>query len=174
MRGKRTPLAAFAVLLSVVAPSISQPVDPNLVGWWRFNDGSGTRAIDSSGNERHGVLVNNPLWVSGIWGGALEFAAGKRVAVPGYEGILGPHARTCAAWVNVTNTAANIMTWGPSGAGTKWVMRTHNPAVLRVECGQGNTWGTTLLTDGNWHHVAAVLEDDGSPDISELKLYVDG
>jgi hypothetical protein len=53
-------------------------------------------------------------------------------------------------------------------------MRTNSPATLRVECGHSNTWGTTLLTDGNWHHVAAVVEDDGSPDVSEIKLYVDG
>ncbi len=39
---------------------------------------------------------------------------------------------------------------------------------------QGNTWGTTDLIDGEWHHVAAVLEDDGTPDVSEVKLYVDG
>ncbi len=174
MSEKLTRLAAFALLLSLVASSMGQSVDPNLVGWWRFNDGSGTTALDSSGNERHGVLVNNPLWVSGIRDGALEFASGKRVAITGYDGILGPHARTCAAWVNVSNTAASTITWGVSGAGTKWTIRTNNPATLRAECGQGNTWGTTNIADSQWHHIAVVLEDDGSPDISEVKLYVDG
>ncbi|HUV64648.1 MAG TPA: LamG-like jellyroll fold domain-containing protein [Sedimentisphaerales bacterium] len=172
---KLTRLAAFVFVLSLVAPSIGEAADPNLVGWWRFNDGSGTAAIDSSGNDHHGVLVDNPVWISGIQGGALQFTGGNHVAVPGYDGVLGSRARTSAAWLNVTKTSASIITWGPAGGGTKWAMRTHNgPAAVRVECGQGNTWATTDLADGNWHHVAAVLEDDGSPDISEVKFYVDG
>jgi hypothetical protein len=168
-------LVCIIFLLGSILTSTANANDPNLVGWWRLNEGSGTLAIDSSGNNLHGELVNEPLWVAGIQGTALQFADGSHVAVPGYEGILGTHARTSTAWINVTKTSASIITWGPSGEGTKWVMRTHNgPATLRLECGRGNTYGTTDLVDGEWHHVAAVLEDDGTPDVSEIKLYVDG
>jgi len=165
----------FVFALGLVLTSEANATDPNLVGWWRFNEGSGTTATDSSGNERHGVLVNDPLWVDGVHGSALEFDAGNHVAVPGYEGIMGSHPRTTCAWINVAKTSASIITWGPAGSGTKWVMRTHNgPAALRVECGQSYIYGTTDLVDGEWHHVAAVLEDDGSPAVEEIKLYVDG
>ena len=175
MSERLTRLSVAAIVLFLAASGLSQSVDQNLVGWWRFNDGSGTKAIDSSGNGHHGVLVNDPVWTTGIQGGALQFTGGSHVDVPGYDGVLGSQPRTTAAWVNVTKTNASIVIYGPAGGGTKWVMRTHNgPAVLRLECGQGQTYGTTVLTDGNWHHVAAVLEDDGSPDVSEIKLYVDG
>jgi len=168
-------LVCIVFVSGLVLTSTANANDPNLVGWWRLNEGSGTLAIDSSGNNLNGELVNEPLWVAGVQGTALQFADGSHVAVPGYDGILGTHARTSAAWINVTKTSASIITWGPSGEGTKWVMRTHNgPATLRLECGRGNTYGTTDLVDGEWHHVAAVLEDDGSPDVSEIKLYVDG
>ncbi|MHA2314518.1 MAG: LamG domain-containing protein [Candidatus Hermodarchaeia archaeon] len=168
-------LVCIIALLGSILTSTANANDPNLVGWWRLNEGSGTLAIDSSGNNLNGELVNEPLWVAGIQGTALQFADGSHVAVSGYEGILGTHARTSTAWINVTKTSASIITWGPSGEGTKWVMRTHNgPATLRLECGRGNTYGTTDLVDGEWHHVAAVLEDDGTPDVSEIKLYVDG
>ena len=168
-------LVCFAFVFGLVLTSTASAADPNLVGWWRLNEGSGAAAIDSSGNNLHGELVNDPVWVAGVQGTALQFSGGNHVAVPGYEGILGTHARTSTAWINVTKTSASIITWGPSGEGTKWVMRTHNdPASLRLECGRGNTYGTTDLVDGEWHHVAVVLEDDGSPDVSELKLYVDG
>lgn len=170
-----TIVIGAALVLGVACPDICSATDPNLVGWWRFNDGSGATAIDSSGSNLHGELINGPLWVTGVQGTALQFSGGSHVAVPGYEGILGTHARTSAAWINVTKTNASIITWGPSGSGTKWVMRTHGgPATLRLECGRGNTYGTTDLVDGEWHHVAAVLVDDGSPDVSEIKLYVDG
>jgi len=170
---KLTHSLTLILILAVMQPVMAD--DPNLVGWWRFNEGSGNRAIDSSGNNLHGELVDGPVWVDGIQGTGLQFSGGSHVAVYGYDGILGTQSRTSAAWINVTKTSASIICWGPSGSGTKWVMRTHNnPATLRLECGRGNTYGTTDLVDGEWHHVAAVLFDDGSPDVSEVKLYVDG
>ncbi|MHC4494505.1 MAG: LamG-like jellyroll fold domain-containing protein [Planctomycetota bacterium] len=175
MSRKLTCVIAFALILALVQPGIGADTESNLVGWWRLNDGSGNNAIDSSGNNLHGELVNDPVWVPGVQGTALQFIAGNHVAVPGYEGILGTQSRTSAAWINVNKTSASIITWGPSGSGTKWIMRTHNgPASIRLECGRGNTYGTTDLVDGEWHHVAAVLIDDGSPDVSEILLYVDG
>jgi hypothetical protein len=42
--------------------------EPGLIGYWRFDEGSGCRVFDSSGNENHGILGpncpnNSPLWV---------------------------------------------------------------------------------------------------------------
>ena len=34
----------------------------NLVGWWRFEEGSGTSAIDSSANSNTGTLTNGPAY----------------------------------------------------------------------------------------------------------------
>ncbi len=173
--GKKLICLAFSVFMVGLALPSRAEEDPNLVGWWRFNEGSGTIAADSSGNERHGVLVDGPQWVDGVHGSGLELDGGQHVAVSGYEGILGSHPRSTCAWINVGKTSASIITWGPAGSGTKWIMRTHNgPAALRVECGQSYIYGTTDLVDGEWHHVAGVLEDDGSPDVEEIKLYVDG
>jgi len=174
MFSRGTYLIVLVFMLSLAIPGMCAD-DPSLMGWWRLDEDAGTMAIDASGNDRHGVLVDDPVRITGVHGGALEFTGGNHVAVPGYEGVLGTQSRTSAAWVNVTKTNASIITWGPSGSGTKWVMRTHNnPAYLRVECGRGNTWGSTDLIDGEWHHVAAVLVDDGSPNNSEIILYVDG
>jgi hypothetical protein len=33
-----------------------------LVGYWKFNEGSGTLALDSSGGGNNGTLVNSPAW----------------------------------------------------------------------------------------------------------------
>ncbi len=45
---------------------------------------------------------------------------------------------------------------------------------LRQEVGGGAIVGSTLVGDGEWHHVAVVVENDGSPNINEVRLYVDG
>jgi Concanavalin A-like lectin/glucanases superfamily/Right handed beta helix region len=43
------------------------------VAWWKFEEGSGTTANDSSGNNKHGTL-SGPIWVAGRIGNfALQF-----------------------------------------------------------------------------------------------------
>lgn len=51
------------------------PLEEGLVGWWRFDDGGGTTALDSSGRGNHGQLRGAGLgWVAGRpgRGGAIE------------------------------------------------------------------------------------------------------
>jgi hypothetical protein len=40
----------------------------DLVGWWRFEEGSGDTAADSSGNGHHGTLLGTPEWGVGAEG----------------------------------------------------------------------------------------------------------
>ena len=49
-----------------------------------------------------------------------------------------------------------------------------HPGSLRVAANGGTIAGVRDLRDGQWHHVAAVLEDDGSANVSEVLLYIDG
>jgi methionine-rich copper-binding protein CopC len=37
--------------------------EPNLAGYWRFNEGAGTNAFDSSPSNHTAYLYNNPAWV---------------------------------------------------------------------------------------------------------------
>ncbi|HUV65596.1 MAG TPA: LamG domain-containing protein, partial [Sedimentisphaerales bacterium] len=48
-------------------------VSAGLVGHWKLDEGSGTTAADSSGNGNDGTIFNNPTWISGVNGTALEF-----------------------------------------------------------------------------------------------------
>ncbi|MHC4727772.1 MAG: hypothetical protein ACYS17_11160, partial [Planctomycetota bacterium] len=69
-------LISFALLLSMVPTGA---VQADLVGFWRFNEGSGDTATDSSGNDHHGTLLGNPEWVAGPdgFGGAISFQEDK-------------------------------------------------------------------------------------------------
>jgi len=42
-----------------------QDVTGNLRGFWKLDEGSGDTAYDSSGNNNHGSLVNDPVWFIG-------------------------------------------------------------------------------------------------------------
>jgi hypothetical protein len=88
--GKRmkglTTLMMVILLLSVVAASLairSADAQTGLVGYWKFEEGTGTTASDSSGNGNTGTLNNGPLWVDGKYGRALSFdGATSYVSVP--------------------------------------------------------------------------------------------
>jgi hypothetical protein len=56
---KLTYPISFVFVLSVALAGTARA---DLVGWWRFDEGSGTIAADSSGREMHGVLVSDPVW----------------------------------------------------------------------------------------------------------------
>jgi hypothetical protein len=38
--------------------------EEGLVGYWRFDDGTGSKAVDSSSTKNDGTLVNGPTWVA--------------------------------------------------------------------------------------------------------------
>ncbi|MDZ7617477.1 MAG: LamG-like jellyroll fold domain-containing protein, partial [Patescibacteria group bacterium] len=68
-------------------------VAPHLVAYWRFDDGAGTTAADSSGNGLVGTLAgfsgNRPSWIAGQFGGALEFdrAVAEHVRIGGDNAV---------------------------------------------------------------------------------------
>ena len=45
----------------------------DLIGEWRFDEGAGVEARDSSDSDNHGNLVGDPQWVTGIFSNALDF-----------------------------------------------------------------------------------------------------
>ena len=135
-----------------------------------------TTVIDSSVYQRNGILMNSPTHITGYSGSAVSFdGVDDYIAVSGYKGVTGNSSRTCCAWVKSTGSNDIILSWGDyTVAGGKWVVRIHSNGTLRAEVQGGYIYGSTLINDGNWHHIAVVLEDDGSTDISEASLYVDG
>ncbi len=155
--------------------------DPNLAGWWTFDEGKGMRAVDWSGHGHHAEFngAASPTWVQGYDGGVLAFhgAAAHDYLVTSYSGVTGTHSRSVAAWIK-TATYGEIISWGENVAGQKWIFRVQesngNLGTLRVEVNGGYQVGWTDVRDNEWHHVAAVLASDGTPDATEIKLYLDG
>ena len=81
-----------------VAPS-------NLVAYWKFDEGSGTTAADSSGNGNTGTLINGPLWTAGKAGNALYFdGIDDNVTVLDSASLHLSSAFTLSAWVNPAAT----------------------------------------------------------------------
>ena len=63
---KKLLFLVFSVfVLSFVLSNTAQAADPDLLVWYKFDDGAGTTAADSSGNGRDGVLIGDPTWIGG-------------------------------------------------------------------------------------------------------------
>jgi hypothetical protein len=74
--------------------------DPNLVGWWKFDEGHGMTSVDWSGRDNHGILVGDPQWVDGQDGGALKFYRSSWVDYGYTPALQITEAITIACWVN--------------------------------------------------------------------------
>jgi hypothetical protein len=83
------------------------------------------------------------------------------------------------AWIKTTGYG-DWISWGQDTDTQKWIGRVNDNAgngtvgALRTECSGGSIIGNTVITDGEWHHVASVLESTGSPIIEDITMYVDG
>ena len=84
MRGKSIHFILL-VLALVFIPAINARAidrnDPDLIGYWTFNEGSGTVAADQSANGYNGTLEGNVTWTDGVYGGALHFVGGMAYTI---------------------------------------------------------------------------------------------
>ncbi len=85
--------------------------DKSLVGYWSFDEGTGTIAYDLSGNNNHGTLYNNPQWVDGKVGKALSFDGVDDYVNVSSSSSLEPSQLTIIVWVKMNSLISTG--WGP-------------------------------------------------------------
>jgi hypothetical protein len=94
-------VAVFALSLTLEKSAYGfDPLnDPNLVGWWSFDEGEGTVAHDASGFGREGILLGGVTWAEGRFGNAvlLDGHSGH-LSIPAFS--LTTDTITFAMWVN--------------------------------------------------------------------------
>lgn len=158
---------------------------PTPAAWWKMDDNAASAtATDSSGKGRHGAYWSSSKAIATSLShyddrvegtGSLFFdGVNDRILVGGYKGVTGTAGRTCAAWIKTSSLGqGDILDWGSTAAGTRWLFKIHH-GRLRVDVAGGYRQTTATVNDGQWHHVATTLLDDGSPNTTEIKLYIDG
>ena len=62
-----------AIILVLTGKSDAQLDVEGAVAIWLFDEGRGDKVSDASGNGNDGEFVNNPEWVEGKFGDALDF-----------------------------------------------------------------------------------------------------
>ncbi len=161
---KLSYLVPYVLVLSV---ALTGTTKAELVGWWRFDEGSGTVAHDTSGNDNDGTFNGDPQWVAGFIGGALEFDGVDDYVTTGDLDLT--ESFTLTFWMR------------PSSIPSGWhsvVMKEYdygfefdgNSLLGRVGNGAGG-WGATVTTTISepaiWYHVGLTWNG------SDLEMFID-
>ena len=158
--------------------------DPDLVGFWPFNEGTGSTAFDLSGYGNHGTLVNGPASSNDIPSAgartSLDFnGSNQAINVPTSASLQTlTSGLTLSAWVKIGSGTLDFQTHGiismpRDPGGTGWALRIENSALnLGISDGSyGCSFGGLLppLPANTWTHLAATFEAG-----KRVKLYRDG
>jgi len=168
------------IVFIVVVLSLAGNVSADLVAHWKFDDGSGEIAQDSSGNGYDGTLFGEPTWVAGQIGGALEFdGTNDYVELPIGSLISSLTNSTFAIWVDFSNEGGawqRILDFGTDTIvnmfltprmGTDGLMRF--AITINGNGDEDQTTAQATLPSG-WHYVTLTINADENVHF----LYLDG
>lgn len=158
-----------------------------LAGWWKFSEGTGTTAADSSGSGNNAALANGIKWTAGQAGNAVSAnGVNQYIGIPAVN-LKGTKAVTWTAWVNRSYTTLPVSAlledsanFNTSTTGFGFFpddgddCPTSSPLMTGVHGNVGFTLNCYVQpTSGVWHHIAAVY-DKSQPAASVISLYFDG
>jgi fibronectin type 3 domain-containing protein len=152
-------------------PSAIGDILSGLAANWRFDDGAGTTAVDSSGNNNTGTLLNSPTWVlpGRIGAAALSFNATnlQSVTANNSASLNMSSAITIAAWINPVDWIGNRRIVQKGNSDNQYRFLAEGNALKFNLNGVGTLTGP-LPTSNVWTHVAATWNG------STMVIYTNG
>jgi len=155
-------------------------MDLALVGWWRFDEGTGPTAMDSSGHGNTGTLMNGPSWVAGrVGSGALAFdGIASHVDASNRPSLNNIPVKTVCAWIRPAATSASdqVFVGKDASAACGWDLSVgvNNEIRFRQCFSTDGVWASAsnLAPVGEWHHIVLIYDRRSLANVPTL--YVDG
>lgn len=146
-------------------------VAQDLVGWWKFDETSGTSAADASGSGRTGNLASPPpVWnAEGHFNGALRFTGetGQGVVVGNHASLNLTSAITISAWALALDWDGNRRIVQKGNTDNQYRLLAEDGHLVWHIANVGRL-EAELPPPNAWFHVAASYEG------TMMRLYVDG
>jgi hypothetical protein len=170
-----TLLGGTTTIVRPIAP-------PGALAYWSFDGVMGSTVVNggSLGAGANGALNGDAEMVTGGIGGtdALRLhGAGYMEVLNGIAGLGDSDASTISLWVKTTDVAGTFLrkcdgddTW--EWYESNYYLREGQMTAQRVGGSTGVVRGSTIVTDGQWHHMVLINDfgtktiyvDDGAPD----------
>lgn len=155
------------------------PVLAQVTGHWPFDEGSGSMAVDRSGNQQTGILSGTNWTSDAVYGNGVCFSGQSGQRLTTLIDVPTPTAFTISAWIKVDPALSNgggIVGIGDSlglwvDAGGRLILYIWNGTgwqPLTVTAEQMNL-SPIGLKDGQWYHVAGSYDPT-----SGFAIFVDG
>jgi len=173
--------SAYPALVQAQTPL--EGAGSGLVGWWKFDEGSGLNALDSSGNNTTGIIMGNPERTTGVSGGALKFnGITDYVRIPN-NSALNAGVMTISMWANMQNNQLNSSSffgWGRNGCTDNyrawWIPNGQIHASYQTTSGALNRNAVVseigAIKLGKWEHYTFVYSGNSSS--VTITLYKNG
>jgi len=180
-----TKLICLTCLVLVLGIVLTSTASAEIVGWWRFDEGSGTIAKDSSRHKNDVFINSDPQWVTGYFMDGLEFDGSDDYLDRGvYEPSLDIAGElTVTAWVKSgamlrDHKICGNITTGPNGGGYMMGIYSNDMFELEVRSSAGTSAppnrpvGGTVLQMNTWYFLAATYSQIAEEGF--IRTYVNG
>jgi hypothetical protein len=170
MNAPATVTANFSVV------STGGPPTAGLIGYWNFDEGSGSIAHDTSGSGYNGA-VNGATWTTGKINSGLSFNGSTNAVVTPYIALgatfsvsawVNPGGAAQGSYVRIAETQYGAGCYlGTSASGTRYKFIVSGSSGSTGSCGAGYGCAEGGAVTSGWHLVTATF--DGAT----ARLYVD-
>lgn len=178
--GAAAGLSAAALETWLTRPGVASAEAPGLIGYWPFDEGSGSSVLDVSGNGNSGQ-INGATWTGGRVGKALSFN-GSSNTVDIHRSVVSTSASfSVAAWVQVANLNAFHTAVSQDGNNISGFFLQTTPGAggqfAFSLVNSDSTSGTTIRATSSftpalntWYHLVGVYDASSG----QSRLYVNG
>ncbi len=149
--------------------------DPNLIAWWKLDEGSGNTALDWSGHGNHAAIGGTPDFVPGYDGDALDFDGSTDFI--DVDGQLASGTFSLTMWIRPRDipylsgyyAVLHNDAWN---AGSLHVHLRNTSSLINADINGGPAAeSATVLQADRWYHCALTVTDEGG---NASQLYING
>jgi hypothetical protein len=178
IKTQATTMSLIIVLMLVFIASSYAEIEPDsIVGAWLFDEGSGTNAVDSSGNGHDGNIAGGAEYVDGKFGTAVELdGTDDWIEVPelgNFEQVTIAEWARCTGRVGAWRVIYNVYGWSEGVIHHQLYSNNVIGFSVHSNIGGNDSKSQFVFDDSQldvWHHLATVYNSTEG----WLRFYVDG